>query len=782
MGPAAVLYVLAARASSGNAQAADWLVGSAALVCAFLPLALRGAKASRRVSAVALMGTGIALALASGQSSELWLGRLHDLAWLVVVSIALGLALPLGVRRAMRVGALVGFVSAALLGALAASSGLVPLQTFGVVVVAGLLVTGALHQFGLTGRGHAVEGGLSAIGIVILAVGLAYAWFGPLQGTLASVVEAGVGLLLWLAHLAWVDPRWRWLRRTGVPVLVASAAVFFVVYLSSPAELLAPWEQGARVVVAALLWWVLYSAANRLSHRTVWSTSEELVEVARSARYALRNASDLDEVAIAALEPLSSLSVDAAERPEIITFEPPLRVRLASGARVEIRSAEPHEAIVRAVGNDSSLSTIDFIALEARVVRDTTIRELVRILASRGIGAVVPCVRTDHLEGLLVLPLGGRSEPLTALEHEALRRLGRALGAALSSSLVQRRAQSHIHQVSELHRSAKARVAELESEVEQLRGQCDVLGRGLFEDQSLHVAYSPSMRRVQTRGIELAAGAEPMLLSGASGSPLLQVARFIHDRGPRWEAPFIMVDCAATEPEEAMARLFGSEENPRGWLDSASGGTVFLRDLPALPLEVQRRLAELLRDASSSPRVVATVRTTHDERDPRLGIDSDLARRLEEHTLEVPSLRERREDVPSLVLLAVNRACRVLARDPVGIDQAAMAALVDHDWPGDVAELDLVIQLAVARVRGRTIGVSDLPPLAWTPSPLEEALDGSYLEVERRLLEQALRASAGNKSEAARRLGLKRTTFLDKLRRHGLEKWLGGDVGGSAVG
>jgi DNA-binding NtrC family response regulator len=777
-----VLYVLAARASSGNAQAADWLVGSAALVCAFLPLALRGAKASRRVSAVALMGTGIALALASGQSSELWLGRLHDLAWLVVVSIALGLALPVGVRRSMRVGAAGGFVSAALLGALAASSGLVPLQTFGVVVVAGLLVTGALHQFGLTGRGHAVEGGLSAIGIVILAVGLAYAWFGPLQGTLASVVEAGVGLLLWLAHLAWVDPRWRWLRRTGVPVLVASAAVFFVVYLSSPAEPLAPWEQGARVVVAALLWWVLYSAANRLSHRTVWSTSEELVEVARSARHALRNASDLDEVAIAALEPLSSLSVDAAERPEIMTFEPPLRVRLASGARVEIRSAEPHEAIVRAVGNDSSLSTIDFIALEARVVRDTTIRELVRILASRGIGAVVPCVRTDHLEGLLVLPLGGRSEPLTALEHEALRRLGRALGAALSSSLVQRRAQSHIHQVSELHRSAKARVSELESEVEQLRGQCDVLGRGLFEDQSLHVAYSPSMRRVQTRGIELAAGAEPMLLSGASGSPLLQVARFIHDRGPRWEAPFIMVDCAATEPEEAMARLFGSEENPRGWLDSASGGTVFLRDLPALPLEVQRRLAELLRDASSSPRVVATVRTTQDERDPRLGIDSDLARRLEEHTLEVPSLRERREDVPSLVLLAVDRACRVLARDPVGIDQAAMAALVDHDWPGDVAELDLVIQLAVARVRGRTIGVSDLPPLAWTPSPLEEALDGSYLEVERRLLEQALRASAGNKSEAARRLGLKRTTFLDKLRRHGLEKWLGGDVGGSAVG
>jgi DNA-binding NtrC family response regulator len=111
-----------------------------------------------------------------------------------------------------------------------------------------------------------------------------------------------------------------------------------------------------------------------------------------------------------------------------------------------------------------------------------------------------------------------------------------------------------------------------------------------------------------------------------------------------------------------------------------------------------------------------------------------------------------------------------------------MGALVDHDWPGDVAELELVIELAVTKAKGKTIMRADLPPLAWPPNEQNESLDGTYVEVERRLLERALLRSGGNKSEAARRLGLKRTTFLDKLRRYGLEQRPSEDVSGTAVG
>jgi len=99
-----------------------------------------------------------------------------------------------------------------------------------------------------------------------------------------------------------------------------------------------------------------------------------------------------------------------------------------------------------------------------------------------------------------------------------------------------------------------------------------------------------------------------------------------------------------------------------------------------------------------------------------------------------------------------------------------MEALVDHDWPGDVAELELVVELAVVATSTKTISLRDLPPLAWPGSDEGDALSGTYLEVESRLLERALLRAGGNKSEAARLLGLKRTTFLDKLRRHGLEQ------------
>ena len=168
--------------------------------------------------------------------------------------------------------------------------------------------------------------------------------------------------------------------------------------------------------------------------------------------------------------------------------------------------------------------------------------------------------------------------------------------------------------------------------------------------------------------------------------------------------------------------------------------------------------------------MIATSRASLDELRYRGALDPDLANCFSGPGLTIPPLRERREDVPSLALLAIDRACRVLAREPVGIEQQAMEALVDHDWPGDVAELELVIELAVAEGSTKTIALSDLPPLAWPGADEGESLSGTYVEVECRLLERALLRSGGNKSEAARMLGLKRTTFLDKLRRHGLEQ------------
>jgi DNA-binding NtrC family response regulator len=490
----------------------------------------------------------------------------------------------------------------------------------------------------------------------------------------------------------------------------------------------------------------------------------------------------LEDLALGVLVPLHRAFGDANGLPELYTLEPPLRVRLDVGDRVNLRSADAPSAVTRVLFNHDHHGILDLASLRTQMVREPSVREAVDAMESGSIGCVLPCVHLDHIEGLLLLPLLDRSETLSRVEVEELRRLGDSLGGALASALAQRRADTHIHQLSSLRRDAEDRITTLEGEIEQLRGQCDVLGRGLAEDQTLHVAYSQSMRRVQTRAIELAAMTEPVLLVAPAGSPVLPVSRFIHDRGPRWEAPFVVADCSAAPPDQVMSLLFGSEgERHTGWFQSATGGTLLLRDLPALSKLAQTRLAEALSAHNKAPgdddgprpvrpRMIATSRVPLSELRWRSALEPALASCFAGPALTIPPLRERREDVPSLALLAIDRACRVLARDPVGIEQQAMEALVDHDWPGDVAELELVVELAVAKASSKTVAFCDLPPLAWPSTDDGESLHGTYLEVERRLLERALLRSGGNKSEAARMLGLKRTTFLDKIRRHGLEQ------------
>ncbi len=793
LGFAAVLYVLAARLSTDGGSPPAWVVGLFSLGFALTPLALLGARPGRRVTVLAWMSVSLAIALASAGASAPGLTRAHHIAWLLATASMLDLTM--SKRKTaplLRYGALAALGIAAVAAARLTSSELFPRPAFAVVVVVAMLGIGALHQIALTRRGYAVEGALTGTAIVGLSVALAHAWFGRVPGQLVVLTEVATAALLWLGHLAWVDPRWRALRRVGVPVVIASAASFAFVYTLAPSRSPDRWELGVLGAGSGLVWWASYTLVWRLSQRAVWSTSGRLADAAAEARRNLVGSSSLEAIVSNALGPLQAAFGSTGSTLELVTFEPPTRARLESGGRLAIRSAEPPRAISRAILEGDPRAVLDLAALQARIVREPSVRPLVDAMESRSVGAAVPCAHFDHLEGLLLLPRGDRSEPLSRTEIEELQRLADGLGGALSTALAQRRADSHVQELSSLRRDAEERVAALQSEVDQLRSQCDVLGRGLSEDQTFHVAYSPSMRRVQTHAIALASSDAPIWLVAGPGSPLLPITRFIHDRGPRWNAPFVVADCSAFPPDELLVLLFGSEEVGAGWFQSATGGTLLLRDLAALPKDLQLRLASDWRartGASSDagpeelppPRLIGASRRRAADlrREGVLSAELELCFGFTE--LVIPPLRERREDVPSLSLLAIDRACRVLGRNPLGIDQAAMAALLDHEWPGDVAELELVLELAVDRARGKTIELSDLPPLAWPTEDEEDSLDGTFAEVERRLLQRALQQSGGNKSEAARRLGLKRTTFLDKLRRYGLEK-SGDAVGDRAVG
>jgi len=294
------------------------------------------------------------------------------------------------------------------------------------------------------------------------------------------------------------------------------------------------------------------------------------------------------------------------------------------------------------------------------------------------------------------------------------------------------------------------------------------------------------MRAFETRLAEVAAMEAPALMQAEGGSAVDQVARRLHRASARAEGPFVIGDCASLPADRLPAALFGSEgDDPHpGWLRLAAGGTLLLTDVAALGAETGRQLAEAL--AVRQVRVVdgtlaypLSARIVATSRMPlpplvQLGLfDAELEKWLTPLRMEVPPLRRRKQDIPSLLLLALDRACRVLGREPMGIEQAAVDALMAHDFPGNLRELENLVERAVRRARGTQVLRQDLPPLVpaegAAPAPVADPFDGTYAELEKRILEKALERAQGNKSEAARVLGLKRTTFLDKLRRHDLD-------------
>jgi len=170
---------------------------------------------------------------------------------------------------------------------------------------------------------------------------------------------------------------------------------------------------------------------------------------------------------------------------------------------------------------------------------------------------------------------------------------------------------------------------------------------------------------------------------------------------------------------------------------------------------------------ATDARVIATSRVPLAPLVAAGAFDAELLRRLEPLGIDVPPLRDRAEDLQSLVLVALDRACRVAGRPVMGIDPDALEALAAHDWPGNLRELASVIDRAVADARGKNVKLGDVPPLAPAFAPADP-FEGTYAEIEGEVLRRALERAEGNKSEAARLLELKRTTFIDKLKRHGL--------------
>ncbi len=316
-------------------------------------------------------------------------------------------------------------------------------------------------------------------------------------------------------------------------------------------------------------------------------------------------------------------------------------------------------------------------------------------------------------------------------------------------------------------------------------------------DPNLVVGESQAMKQVVE---QLRAAVDPpvhVLLVGEPGMGKDLLARSLHLSGPRRHGPFVIASCGGAKLQQIEADLFGAEIPGKGGpvrregkLMLANGGTIFLDEIEQLPMELQSRLVRFLRSGEVEPsgsnethpvdvRLVAGSRAPLDSVVARDLFRVDLAYRLSQFMIEVPPLRDRREDLPLLIQSYINRFCHETGKRMQGITVKAMTALLSYDYPGNLAELENIARhLVYMSPAGRPVDVNLLPERVrnGSLSATTRVDTASDLELgrlvsgaEQAAIREALRRTNGNKSQAARLLGLSRNGLSIKMERYGLK-------------
>lgn len=290
-----------------------------------------------------------------------------------------------------------------------------------------------------------------------------------------------------------------------------------------------------------------------------------------------------------------------------------------------------------------------------------------------------------------------------------------------------------------------------------------------------------------------------VLITGESGTGKELVARALHEGSARAARPLVTVNCAALAENLLESELFGHEKGSftgadrrrEGRFMQANGGTLFLDEIGEMPLPLQAKLLralqqrEVQRVGSDTPitvdvRVLAATNRDLRREAAEKRFREDLYFRLNVISIEVPSLCRRSEDIPLLAAHFLQRFAERNRKNIKGFAPQALDSMLRYSWPGNVRELENAVERAVILCNGDLITGRELPasvvdaPAAATTAAAPEgdiSLAGLSLDtVERRAIEETLRQTGDNKSEAARRLGITRATLHNKLRKYGLEQ------------
>ena len=286
-----------------------------------------------------------------------------------------------------------------------------------------------------------------------------------------------------------------------------------------------------------------------------------------------------------------------------------------------------------------------------------------------------------------------------------------------------------------------------------------------------------------------------VLITGESGVGKEVVANVIHSKSRRAGKPLVKLNCAAFPQTMIESELFGYVKGAftgamndfPGMIAEARGGTLFLDEISEMPADLQTRFLRVLQEREyrslgstrmlkADFRVITATNRPITQALAENRLRSDLYYRINTFQIEVPPLRERKEDIPPLVNTFVQRFAKQLGKAEPTIAPEAFQKLLDYSWPGNVRELQNAIEYAVVLARNDIIGIKELPTeiqlpaaLQTSPAPVRRSGVASLDDMERETILQALTQTHGNKKKAAELLGIQRPTLYNKMKRYAIE-------------